>query len=155
LMAHRVGGGAAVAAAAAERGIQETTANSNRTWNVNIGVTLWNLHHPLTAPVVQAWKYKSQRRIWFGQKDDDQKPLQTILRGISQSENDRPVLAMDREFGYMGGKFIRHFIRPSSKSWTDDESIKQRIDGIARTGAEICQRYTTICNSTMAVSKQG
>lgn len=138
LVAHRVGG-------TAKRGIQEIA--SNRTWNVNIGVSLWNLHHPMTAPVAQEWKYKSLRRIRWGRKDDDQKPLQVILRGIASSE-DRPVLAIDREFGYMGGKFIRHFIRPSSKSWTDDESIKQRIDSIARTGAEICHRFAQICNST-------
>jgi hypothetical protein len=143
LMAHRVGG-----SGAAEHGIQEIA--SNRTWNINIGVTLWNLNHPMTASVAQEWKYKSRRRIWWGRNDDDQKPLQVILRGIAQSEN-RPVLAIDREFGYMGGKFIRHFIRPSSKSWTDDESIKQRIDSIARTGAEICQRYPPICAWTKAV----
>jgi hypothetical protein len=50
------------------------------TWNVNIGVTLWNLRHPDILAVAEEWRDRSRFRIRYGIHDDDQAPLHSILR---------------------------------------------------------------------------
>jgi hypothetical protein len=91
-------------------------ANVRLSWNINIGVTLWNLHHKDTMTVAHRWKRRSQNRIRDLRKDDDQTPLQHMFwkMGIN-----RPVVSVQEEFGYYNGTLVKHFTRASSKSWTD------------------------------------
>jgi len=134
-------------------------ANNNRTsWNVNIGVTLWNLRHPEILSVAQKWKRRSLSRIRFGFRDDDQLPLQAVLRRISSSSSffshekkQRPVLPVSTELGYAEGRFVKHFVRPSSKLWDDEQgSWKARLESIQKTAAKICQKHPSVCNNDTA-----
>ena len=47
----------------------------SNTWDVNAGVTLWNLKHPLAKTVMKKWKYLSQ----YGDKANLNNHLLEIL----------------------------------------------------------------------------
>jgi hypothetical protein len=121
------------------------------TGSINVGVTLWNLRHKLTPYVLQRWKDKCLHRIAHhsdDKLDDDQSPLQNLLkRELDQNRRNKVVFAVDYEFYYARGTFIRHFIRPASSVWTnstiDSETI--RLNKIERCVTEICTKYHPVC----------
>jgi hypothetical protein len=113
--------------------------------NVNIGVTLWNLHHADLPWLIRRWKQQSILRILRRLKDDDQRVLQAILRRQSVFKRNRLVLATDDLFGYDNGKYVQHFIRRSSKSW-DAAPKNKRLELVQATARDICQRYAPSCD---------
>lgn len=83
-----------------------------RDCNVNIGVVLWNLNHPLTARTLRLWKRRSLSRIMLGLRDDDQLPLQRVLSMLLRERwrhNNRgnPIHAVQQEFQYGDGTMIK------------------------------------------------
>jgi hypothetical protein len=131
-------------------------SDSNNTGSINIGVTLWNLRHPVTPFVVQKWQMRSIARMKRDNKsDDDQSPLQFILKeDIPIDRRERVVLGVSDEFGYGRGKFIKHFIRPNFSNWitqntpfkSDKELNRERIMKIQNALDEVCKNHKPICD---------
>jgi hypothetical protein len=121
--------------------------NTAPTFNINIGVTLWNLRHPSTLSLVQVWKseclYRIQKQPHL--RDSDQTPLQNILRQMTPAQQSRLILALsDNELGYSHGRYIRHFIRPNAKNWTaTNGTIQSRRAQIEASIDTICGQSFT------------
>jgi hypothetical protein len=103
--------------------------NDSSTTNINIGVTLWNLRHELTASTIAAWRRESIRRLdhyLWTYRTDDQAVLQHVLRQHyqqtihrsfwksfwkertnSSSDFDNPVHAIPLEFDYKRGLMVK------------------------------------------------
>jgi hypothetical protein len=95
------------------------------TTNINIGVTLWNLRHALTASTIAAWRRESIRRLdhyFWTYRTDDQAVLQHVLRrhyhrqtvhrrrsfeNVSSSDLENPVHAIPFEFDYKNGRMVK------------------------------------------------
>ena len=123
----------------------------SNTWDVNAGVTLWNLHHVDFEKLVRRWKRLSQ----FGTagkndpskqelkqhlktiltKNDDQYFLQTALLHTYSWWN-RPVVAVVDEFNYYSGTLIKHFKR-DKRSWSTS-GLEQRLDRVKEAIRELC-----------------
>ena len=140
ILAHKVGG---------------DNEHPKRYYNINIGVTLWNLRHAMIHTVLRRWKILCYYRIIFQLEDNDQNPLQNILRhfvtfGRSHSSTNHYLRTQIIEenhddFAYRGGTFVKHFIRHNSKEWIQDE--RHRIEEISNVANDICIRHDPICNN--------
>jgi hypothetical protein len=136
---------------------------SDFAWNINIGVTMWNLRHAATKPVCRAWKKGCIHRIVKHPtiRDSDQTPLQAIMKDIPDEQRRHLILALPDELGYGTGHFIRHFIRPDANNWTDYvDTMPMRISKIQQTIMEICRHVYTkldhpdICDEYVDFSTQ-
>jgi hypothetical protein len=136
---------------------------SEEAWNINIGVTLWNLRHIATIPLCRAWKKACIHRIVKRPtvRDSDQTPLQAIMKDIPEKDRRTMIFAIPDELGYSKGRFIRHFIRPDASNWTDyANTMPLRIANIQRTITEICEhtytisKHPDICNEYIDYSNQ-
>ncbi|CAJ1960712.1 unnamed protein product [Cylindrotheca closterium] len=124
--------------------------DSSNAWDINAGVTLWNLHHPDFYSLVQRWKSMSQ----FGSmepdppkdklrvhleniltKNDDQYFLQTALLDAYSWWN-RPVVAVIDEFNYYRGTLVKHFKR-DKRSWSTT-GLEQRLERVKEAIREVC-----------------
>jgi hypothetical protein len=122
------------------------------TGSINVGVTLWNLHHPLTPFIVERWKKDCMRRIRRNRPDDDQAPLQTLLKEeLDDTERHQVVYAVTGEFEYGRGTFIRHVIRQHHKSWNSSAtSIEARLVKIHSNIESICKRRKSLLVETFS-----
>ena len=122
------------------------------TGSINAGVTLWNLRHKLTPYVAERWKSKCLRRIEQqsdDKLDDDQAPLQFLLKyELDQNRREKVVYAIENEFHYARGTFIRHFIRPAGSTWTNNtmDSESTRLMKIERSANEVCTKNRRLCD---------
>lgn len=101
---------------------------TSATWNMNIGVFIWNLRHPRTPSFVAAWRDASVRAIWWNRKDD-QNIIHRLLREMPEDERAGMVdLKTGPEydlFNYSGPN-VYHFMRESSRDWTGN-SVEGRV----------------------------
>ena len=110
-------------------------------YNINVGVILFNLHHPMLRHIVRVWNLACYVQILLGVSDNDQNPIQRIL----QLAGARPLVEGNRhEFAYNNGTFIKHFKRINSKSWTDG-NMDNRIADIQSMVQEVCSKYSSVC----------
>jgi hypothetical protein len=129
--------------------VSDSDVEDDATWNINIGVTVWNLRHLAALPLCRAWKQACLHRIRHQSslRDSDQMPLQTILRIMSEEDRRKIVWAVPRELGYRHGHWVRHFIRPDARNWTDfTTTMEYRSNGIKKTIDEICNRTMCLLN---------
>ena len=134
--------------------VAHKTNNSEgaHTGSINVGVTLWNLRHQLTTYVAQRWKSNCFRRIMHHSNDkldDDQAPLQFLLKHeLDQIRRDKVVYAIENEFYYGRGTFVRHFIRPAGSAWMNNsvDSESTRLMKIQRSVHEVCTKYRLTCD---------
>jgi disulfide oxidoreductase YuzD len=120
--------------------------DTDATWDINIGVTLWNLRHVATFPFCKAWKKACLNRIINHPtlRDSDQTPLQAILKEIPEDDRRKMIMSITSELGYGFGKFVRHFIRPDCSNWTDyTDTMPRRVEKIQSTITEICNKTFT------------
>ena len=140
-----------------------TTTASTNTGSINVGVTVWNLRHPLTGLLVQKWKARCLARIVQHKHDDDQAPLQQLLKHMPDPARDRVVYALDETLGYAQGRWVKHFIRrsndwlpPASSSQPNNDDNNsaaavaavrgdERRMQITHAVCEVCQRYWPVC----------
>jgi hypothetical protein len=137
----------------AKRGALLVAHKTNRTdvpatGSINVGVTLWNLRHPLTPALLDRWKLMCELRMWSGRGDDDQAPLQSILKkDLDATKRERVVYAISKEFAYDNGLFVKHFIRPARSAWNVSERTQQyRLTKMQQAAEEVCSRYSSVCN---------
>ena len=116
------------------------------TWNVNAGVTLWDLHHPRVDSLAEKWAYRSM----YGMQHDyhvsnDQFHLHNVLQ---KPEFEGEVLALEDAFSYGHGTIIKHFIRkPQHKVWGESAILDNREDRIDIVIEEICSTYAELCRA--------
>jgi hypothetical protein len=137
----------------AKRGALLVAHKTNRsdvpaTGSINVGVTLWNLRHPLTPFLLDRWKLMCELRLWSGRGDDDQAPLQSILKkDLDATKRERVVHAISKEFAYDNGLFVKHFIRPARSAWNVSERTQQyRLMKMQQAAEEVCSRYSSVCS---------
>jgi hypothetical protein len=131
---------------AAERVKQKD--GGNRTWNINAGVMLWNLHHPLSQKVIRAWKRVALRSVKEGNFQGDQKPLQKVLK---QGKLREQVSSLWEEFAYGHGTVVKHFIRVKTKDWNDPNLVDERMPRIKQAAADVHQKYADLCDQVKRV----
>jgi hypothetical protein len=113
--------------------------------NVNIGVTLWNLHHPLLRRILRQWHRGAAWRIVRQLPDNDQKVLQRILERRSERAT-MIVTPTLNQFGYDGGRLVQHFIRRSPNAWTVSiEDVRMRL--VQEAAQKTCQKYAPACDN--------
>ena len=130
--------------------------NQNEFYNINIGVTLWNIRHTLIRTIVRRWKILCYYRIIFQLDDNDQISLQNLLRyfvtfgrsltSTNEYLHTNVIEENHIDFAYRGGTFVKHFIRYNSKAWIQDD--QHRIEEISKVANEICIRHEPMCNSS-------
>jgi hypothetical protein len=110
------------------------------TYNINNGVTLWNLQHPKTPVVAQKWKEKAF--IWLGEQIDngDQEILHRVL--WQQNATDYVYSIID-EFSYREGTVVRHYIR-QQLSWIH-VSANERLQEVQEAASYVCRTYSPAC----------
>lgn len=114
------------------------------TWNINSGVTLWNLRHPNASGVIRQWHANAVECLTTELDCGDQRQLHRALQPISDN-----VLSLTEEFSYSHGTVIRHIIRRRNrKSWKDaSESLSDRIERAKQYKTEVCERHRRACKS--------
>lgn len=125
------------------------THDVNRTWNINAGVMLWNLHHPLSLKVIRTWKRLALRTVDEGNFQGDQKPLQNVLKqGLLREQ----VSSLWSEFAYGHGTVVKHFIRlPTHSDWKDPKLVDDRMPRIKQAIADVCQKNADLCDQVERV----
>jgi hypothetical protein len=140
--------------------VAHKTSPNSTSGSINVGVTLWNLRHPLAPLVYQRWRDGCVHRILHQphKLDDDQAPLQHILKHeLDSARRDRVVTALaGPEFHYASATFVRHFIRPAGSTWRGndhhcnstacDGGDRLRLEKMQRSIAEVCARYEGVCD---------
>ena len=120
------------------------THDMNQTWNINAGVMLWNLHHPLSKKVIRTWKRVALRSVEEGNFRGDQKPLQNVLKqGILREQ----VSSLWEEFAYGHGTVVKHFIRlPKHSDWKDPNLVDERMPRIKQAVADVRDKHADLCD---------
>jgi len=115
------------------------------TWEINNGITLWNLNHPTTRTVAEAWLKGSlthPKDVLL--KNDDQFFLQRALMSLGWWTRMRHgVRALRDEFDYYDATLIKHFKR-DAQSWTRT-SLEQRLFRIQEAKAAVCEEWAEEC----------
>ena len=154
------------------------TNDSIETYDVNNGITLWNLHHPYIQNVVNEWYANSKYGLTLQDgKGGDQMYLQRILqKHIERAKNKRIrenvdnnskktttsdyiVYSLQHEFEYRQGTIIKHFIRENidfsnhkedaNAIWTGNgSSLDVRSTHITNTANETCTKYKYMDENT-------
>jgi hypothetical protein len=124
-------------------------------WDINAGVTLWNLHHPEVETVLNRWTLLSQHGSENGSsrdhretiltKNDDQYFLQTALLETFQWWN-RPLVSVTQEFNYYEGTVVKHFKR-DKRSWSTN-GLEQRLERVQETIRQVCAEHAEYCPAT-------
>jgi hypothetical protein len=115
------------------------------TWNINAGVMLWNLHHPLTTAVCSDWDKHVTRDINKNNFHGDQYPLQKLLQKRDLRSKVHSVI---EEFAYGHGTVVKHFIRRKKhQEWNDPNILDEREEKIKKVSKDLCEKYKHFCAS--------
>ena len=125
------------------------------TWNINNGVTLWNLHHPMTVKVAREWFFSTVKGLNNDLSENstaynedtfylhgDQFYLHKILK--RDKKLSARVRSLPIEFKYINGTVVKHFVRTKNNFWSNYGMDRREIS-INETVAEICERYPDDC----------
>lgn len=127
---------------------QKVNANdTTHTWNINNGITLWNLKHNTTAKIAKQWLKRTANGLngahLFGWKDhSDQSYLHWVLQ--HQANAILYTKALDHEFRYDKGTVARHYVRPKNNDWTG-YGKDRREQLIQKTAESICANFPADC----------
>lgn len=118
----------------------------DQTWDINAGVTLWDLHHPRTERLAKEWLKNSKS----GMENDyhasnDQYHLHYTLQSGNYQDD---IQAFDNEFNYGHGTLVKHFIRkPRHKQWGQAAILDNRENRIDEAIEEVCKEHRAICGA--------
>jgi hypothetical protein len=132
----------------------QVNANDDRhTWDINNGVTIWNLHHPLTPVVVEDWYERT--RVALNRNPTTRAYMltgdQAMLHGaLRKGDRRKAVYAYTEEFRYRNATVIKHFIR-ENLDWKNDNvwkstSLESRSANTQNATRQVCQRFVEACN---------
>jgi len=136
-------------------------------WNINAGITLWNLQHEMVQIVAKDWlKSSLSHPVDVLLKNDDQYFLQLSLKkaintvgfdcswwevlsvlpfvsNYCEFEAGHGINSILNEFNYYDATVIKHFKR-DAKSWTHT-GLEQRLLRIQETKTDICRKWPDDC----------
>ena len=105
--------------------------------DINNGVFLWNLSHPLSTPSIKRWYRLSKlHKCNVGKGIRDQALMHIMLQELIRSGHES---AIRKVTGFDNGPFVMHFMRNkygSHSNWMDNnhirrkEAIESRISGL-------------------------
>jgi hypothetical protein len=123
-------------------------------WDVNAGITLWNLHHPSTRKVAEKWLEGSithPKDVLL--KNDDQFFLQRALMSLGWWNRMGAMRTVRAELEYYDATLIKHFKR-DARSWTRT-SLEQRLLRIQEAKAQVCQQWPQDCKNIQEKEENG
>ena len=103
-------------------------------YQIQAGVTLWNLHHPQCTIVALQWFEEARKAVTVGTYWGDEPYLHAVL----QRQNQDIIRWLDKkEFAYEEGTIVKHFFSTSrhSSAWSHR---KRRMERVAKS---VCQNY--------------
>jgi hypothetical protein len=113
--------------------------DSQTTWDINAGITLWNLHHPHTQRVFDEWNRACHEEVeQVLVSNDDQFFLQKTLLDLGKHA-ERKVWSLAEEFYYQRATVVKHFKR-ESRSWVDT-GLQGRLEQIHSAVNDVCQQW--------------
>jgi len=133
----------------------------NTTWEINNGVTLWNLDHPDFDRVVDRWEHRCKEKIEMGKGVSDQGPLHHGLRadwtGKQRAERGLVRALATPHFETGNGTFVNHFIRDIDgvpQNWSDAGGTyfvpnEDRLVKIQSAVDRVCQKWPTVCKDSI------
>jgi len=105
-------------------------SDSPHTWNINNGVTLWNLRHERMEEVYTEWYIRLVIRM--GKKNlipSDQAELHEVLKEYGEEKRKTIVNAIyTYHFRFHEGSFVKHIVRSKSSTWisAQDDLIRRK-----------------------------
>ena len=121
------------------------------TWNINNGITLWNLHHPDIQLVFDKWYSRTRKGVLYKLTHSDQHYLHGVLKNHDNGRLIHTVRSTSKEFKYGSGTVAKHFIRmvkdDREGQWTNSTKLRigAREIAINETRDEICSKYPSDC----------
>jgi hypothetical protein len=121
-------------------------SDDSHTWDINAGVTLWDLHHPRIEKLAKEWLKNSKSGMEHDyHASNDQYHLHYTLKKGSYLDD---IHGLDEEFNYGHATLVKHFIRkPQHKQWGEDAILDNRENRIDIAIEEICKEHRTICSA--------
>eukprot|EP00980_Cylindrotheca_fusiformis_P006180 scaffold1323_cov113-Cylindrotheca_fusiformis.AAC.7 len=118
--------------------LQTHELDSPQTHRINNGVTLWNLHHPLSRTVAKEWDAGCIEGIKknFSIRGDQY----YLVEALNKDDRKNSVHAVLDEFHYRSATVIKHFIRHDSCSW-HGSGLDEREEGIRKAASHVANRY--------------
>jgi hypothetical protein len=125
--------------------------DDHETWDVNAGVTLWDLHHPRIQKLSKEWlKHSKNGMIHNSHASNDQYHLHYALKDGNYMKD---IFAVDEEFNYGHGTIVKHFIRkPGHKQWGEAGILDNRENRIEIAIKDICKEHRQICEAVQKKS---
>lgn len=115
------------------------------TRNINMGVTVWNLHHPLTSIVAHDWKNACRTGIAQQRypSQDEGYYLQQVLHSKDRIAS---ISTVWDEFLHQDGTVIKSFQSSNDGSWDrteqkNNQQQQEEEEWIQRVTQEICDHY--------------
>jgi hypothetical protein len=120
--------------------------DNHQTWDVNAGVTLWDLHHPRIQELAKEWLKHSKNGMENNyHPSNDQYHLHYTLKEGNYMDD---IFALDEEFNYGHGTIVKHFIRkPQHKQWGEAAILDNRENRIEIAIDHICKEHKQICEA--------
>jgi hypothetical protein len=130
--------------------------DDERTWNINNGITLWDLKDPMVIKIARYWFQKTVEGLNKAKEkglkgpdgqihlQGDQSYLHSVLRRKG-SDFVPYIRSLPKEFKYEKGTLIKHFVRKNNDGWNNTRDIEQRGQNISAAAQEICQAHPLHC----------
>eukprot|EP00587_Corethron_hystrix_P010747 CAMPEP_0113310962 /NCGR_PEP_ID=MMETSP0010_2-20120614/8397_1 /TAXON_ID=216773 ORGANISM="Corethron hystrix, Strain 308" /NCGR_SAMPLE_ID=MMETSP0010_2 /ASSEMBLY_ACC=CAM_ASM_000155 /LENGTH=207 /DNA_ID=CAMNT_0000166521 /DNA_START=414 /DNA_END=1037 /DNA_ORIENTATION=+ /assembly_acc=CAM_ASM_000155 len=120
----------------------------SHTYNINNGVTLWNLHHAKISDVTTSWLSEIDKRVENGAFSSDQELLHKVLMTYSEEERTHMINGIStRHLFYQEGTFVKHVIRNNGGTWASPpEDLKRRKRILQNAVNNACEKWKGVCN---------
>ena len=137
----------------------------NEPWEIDSGMTYWNLEHPLTRAIALDWFKYAKNAIIRGSYRSDQKYLHKTLQQYSSTNGDDIGIVHSFENNkfddYSRGTVVKKFGVQSDVKLQDqdpsigskvvedrnDQQIKAQLDRMQEIARQICDRYSDACKN--------
>jgi len=125
-----------------------TNYDGRNTFDINAGITLWNLHHSTLPHILTNWNSLVQNNPYMVlEKNDDQYFLQWTL--LQMGYWNRWVYSLTKEFQYYDATVIKHFKR-DVRSWSTT-SLEQRILRVQEIITELGRQQPPIVGKDLGI----
>jgi hypothetical protein len=119
------------------------SGNPTNYWDVNNGVTLWNLRHDSFVSIWFEWYRRSVEKVYRGFRDEDQSVLHEVLKEMP--DESRPVRGVNY-FCCVLGSLIQHFPRTNHRVFT--VMADSRLQSLKAAANATFVHYAALINRT-------
>ena len=118
------------------------------TWNINNGVTIWNLRHGKMNQVYDEWRRRIVARMRKRKLiPSDQAELHEVLKGYGEEGRKSMVNAIyTMDFRFHEGTFVKHVVRSRSSTWSsaNDDLVRRKIT-LQEAVQQVCTKWKDAC----------